>query len=118
MPATRTFREAWLFWILALLVLGAGLGLRDPWPADEPRFALVAKHMVDSGAWLFPHIGSELYADTPPLFMRLQAVAYELVAYRSVACRLPLLPAAPGPLWGVVVIGPRLWTRGAGFYAP
>ena len=27
---------------LGLLVLGAGLGLRDPWPADEPRFALVA----------------------------------------------------------------------------
>src|SRR3546814_4378653 len=65
MPATRTFRETWLFWILALLVLGAGLGLRDPWPADEPRFALVAKHMVESGDWLFPHRGSELYADKP-----------------------------------------------------
>jgi len=22
-------------------VIGAGLGLRDPWPADEPRFALI-----------------------------------------------------------------------------
>ena len=39
---------------MALLVLGAGLGLRDPWPSDEPRFALVAKQMFDSGHWLFP----------------------------------------------------------------
>ena len=46
---------------LGLLVLGAGLGLRDPWPADEPRFALVAKQMVESGQWLFPFRGGEIY---------------------------------------------------------
>src|SRR5690606_37391776 len=33
---------AWLL-LAALVVLGAGLGLRDPWPSDEPRFALVAR---------------------------------------------------------------------------
>ena len=44
-------RDTWLFWLVALLVLGAGLGLRDPWPADEPRFALVARQMVESGQW-------------------------------------------------------------------
>ena len=38
----------WLL-LIALIVLGAGLGLRDPWPADEPRFALIAKEMVESG---------------------------------------------------------------------
>ncbi|MBK7904540.1 MAG: hypothetical protein IPJ97_17655 [Proteobacteria bacterium] len=27
----------------ALLLMATGLGLRDPWPADEPRFALVAQ---------------------------------------------------------------------------
>ena len=72
---TRASRDTWLFWMLALLVLGAGLGLRDPWPADEPRFALVARHMVESGDWLFPHRGNELYPDKPPLFMWLQALA-------------------------------------------
>ena len=41
MPKAST-RDTGLFWLVALLVLGAGLGLRDPWPADEPRFALVA----------------------------------------------------------------------------
>ena len=49
----QTRRETWLFWLFALLILATGLGLRDPWPADEPRFALVAKQMVESGDWLF-----------------------------------------------------------------
>ena len=39
---------AWLF-VIAVAVLAAGLGLREPWPADEPRFALIAKDMVESG---------------------------------------------------------------------
>src|SRR4026209_549541 len=30
---------------LALLLIATGIGLRDPWPADEPRFALVAPDM-------------------------------------------------------------------------
>ena len=34
---------------VAALVLTAGLGLRDPWPADEPRFALIARDMAENG---------------------------------------------------------------------
>ncbi len=71
--ATARTRDTWIFWGMALLMIGVGLGLRDPWPADEPRFALVAKQMVESGDWLFPHRGHELYADKPPMLMWLQA---------------------------------------------
>ena len=117
MLSTRASRETWLFWILALLVLGAGLGLRDPWPADEPRFALVAKHMVESGDWLFPHRGNELYPDKPPLFMWLQALAYEVVGNWRVAFLLPSLLAALGTLWCTIDLGRRLWTRRVGLYA-
>lgn len=109
--------STWLFWILALLVLGAGLGLRDPWPADEPRFALVAKHMVESGDWLFPHRGTELYSDKPPTFMWLQAAAYTVFGNWRVAFLLPSLLAALGTLWCVVDLGRRLWTRRVGLYA-
>ncbi|MFC7300609.1 ArnT family glycosyltransferase [Cognatiluteimonas weifangensis] len=110
-------RDTWLFWFLALLVLGAGLGLRDPWPADEPRFALVARQMVESGDWLFPHRGSELYSDKPPLFMWLQAAAYTLTGHWRVAFLLPSLLAALGTLWCVADLGRRLWTRRVGVYA-
>lgn len=121
MSATAS-RPTWrndttLFWILAVLVLGAGLGLRDPWPADEPRFALVARHMVESGDWLFPHRGSELYSDKPPLFMWLQAATYTVFGNWRVAFLLPSLLASLGTLWCVVDLGRRLWTRRVGLYA-
>src|SRR5690606_10232962 len=57
MPTPQSSREPWLFAIFALLVIGVGIGLRQPWPADEPRFVLVAKQMWESGDWWFPHRG-------------------------------------------------------------
>ena len=110
-------RDTWLFWITALLVLGAGLGLRDPWPADEPRFALGAKQMVESGNWLFPHRGIELYSDKPPMLMWLQAAFYTVFGNWRVAFLLPSLLAALGTLWCVQDLGRRLWTRKVGLYA-
>ncbi|MGO1073434.1 ArnT family glycosyltransferase [Lysobacter sp. CA199] len=110
-------RQGWLFWIVAWLVLGAGLGLRDPWPADEPRFALAAKQMVDSGQWLFPQRGIELYSDKPPMFMWTQALSYLITGHWRVAFLLPSLLAALGTLWCVVDLGRRLWTRRVGYYA-
>ncbi len=79
----------WLLLGLGVLVIGAGIGLRDPWPADEPRFALVARTMVESGNWLFPQRGDELYSDKPPLFMWMQAAAYQLTGSWRIAFLLP-----------------------------
>lgn len=110
-------RERWLFWLVALLMLGAGLGLRDPWPADEPRFALVARQMVESGQWLFPMRGDELYSDKPPLFMWLQAVALTITGTLRVGFLLPSLLASLGTLWLVRDLGARLFSREAGAFA-
>src|SRR3954469_18284267 len=69
-----------LLWLigLALLLMGIGLGMRDPWPADEPRFALVAQDMLRSGDWLIPRVGGDLYADKPPVFFWLLAASMAL----------------------------------------
>ncbi len=117
MLKTRASREFWLLALMALLVLGAGLGMRDPWPSDEPRFALVAKQMVTSGDWLFPHRGTELYSDKPPLLMWSQAALYQLLGDWRVAFLLPSLLAALGTLACVYDLGRRLWTRRVGLYA-
>ncbi len=117
MLKTRDSREFWLLFAVALLVLGAGLGLRDPWPADEPRFALVARQMVESGDWLFPRRGIELYSDKPPMLMWLQAATYTLLRDWRIAFLLPSLLAALGTLWCAVDLGGRLWTRRAGVLA-
>ncbi|MEG3184327.1 ArnT family glycosyltransferase [Novilysobacter erysipheiresistens] len=93
------------------MALGAGLGLRDPSPPDEPRFVLAARQMVESGQWLIPHRGSELYAHKPPLFMWLQASAYQVVEDWQIAFLLPSLLAALGTLWLTWDLTRRLWNR-------
>lgn len=98
-----------MFGAFALLVLAAGLGLRDPWPSDEPRFALVAQWMVEHGQWLFPHRGHELYPDKPPVFMWLQALSYYLTDNWRIAFLLPSLLAALGALALVYDLARRLW---------
>ncbi len=106
----------WLL-LIALVVLGAGLGLRDPWPADEPRFALIAREMVESGQWLFPMRGGELYPDKPPLFMWGSAIGYVLTGSIKVAFLLPSLLAGLLTLVLVWDLGRRLWDPATGFLA-
>lgn len=111
--ARHAQRDYWVFFIFAAFLLAAGLGLRDPWPADEPRFALVAKQMVEQGQWLFPHRGIELYSDKPPMFMWLQAASYQLTGNWRVAFLLPSLLASLGTLWLVYDLSRRTWSRRA-----
>ena len=113
----RQRRELFWFFAIALLVLGAGIGLRAPWPADEPRFVLVAKQMWDSGDWLFPHRGHELYADKPPLYFWLLGAAYALVRDWTWAFLLPSLVASMATLWLAYDLARRMWSHRAGLWA-
>jgi 4-amino-4-deoxy-L-arabinose transferase-like glycosyltransferase len=110
-------REAGWFFAIALLVIGAGFGLRDPWPADEPRFVLVAQQMIDSGDWWFPRRGHELYPDKPPLFMWLLGLASLAVGGVRWSFLLPSLVASMGTLWLTWDLGRRLWNPRAGLWA-
>ena len=103
--------QAPLLLVLMVWALLAGLGLREPMPADEPRFVLAARTMVESGQWLFPHRGIELYAEKPPTFMWLQAASYLLVRSWHVAFLLPSLLAALLTLWLTGDLARRLWGR-------
>ncbi len=108
-----------LVWLLvfALLLLGLGMGLRDPWPTDEPRFALVAHLMVEHGQWLFPHRGHELYSDKPPVFFWLQALGYLVTRSWRVAFLLPSLLSGLLTVGLVYDMARRLWTHRAGLLA-
>ena len=110
-------RRFWLLMLIALVVIGAGIGMRDPWPSDEPRFTLAAKQMVEGGDWMFPHRGSELYADKPPVLMWTEAASFEIVRNWRLAFLLPSLLAALGSLALIYDLGRRLWSRQAGLYA-
>ena len=109
---TLRSRDFWFVLALALLVLGIGIGLRDPWPADEPRFVLVAKQMVDSGQYLVPHRGAEIYPDKPPLFMWLLASAHALTGEWRSAFLLPSLLASLGTIALTFDLALKLWVEG------
>jgi len=117
MNDARQRREVAWFFAIAFLVLAAGIGLRNPWPADEPRFVLVAKQMWDSGEWLFPHRGHELYADKPPLFFWLLGLAHAVVRDWTWSFLLPSLAAAMATLYLAYDLARRLWSHRAGLWA-
>lgn len=107
---------AWLL-LAALVVIGAGIGLRDPWPTDEPRFALLSRYLLDSGEWLFLRRGDELYSDKPPMFMWLQAAAIAMAGSVRAGFLLPSLLASLGTLALVYDLGRRLWNHRVGLLA-
>jgi 4-amino-4-deoxy-L-arabinose transferase-like glycosyltransferase len=108
-----------LLWLALafVLIIGTGLGIRDPWPADEPRFAAVARDMVLTGEWLFPRVGGDLYQDKPPFFFWLVALCYSLTGSLKIAFLIPSLLAAAGVCFLVYDFGRRLVGREAGLAA-
>ena len=105
--------------LIALIIVSllAGMGMREPSPPDEPRFALAARDMVASGQWMFPHRGIEFYAEKPAVFMWMQAAAYEAVGDWRVAFLLPSLLAGLATLWLTYDLARRLWNRRIAGYA-
>lgn len=108
-----------LLWLcgLILLLVATGIGLRDPWPADEPRFALIARDMAASHQWLIPQVGGDMYADKPPLFFWLIAMGLLLTDSLRLAFLLPSLLAGAGCVILVYDIARRLWNRETGMAA-
>jgi 4-amino-4-deoxy-L-arabinose transferase-like glycosyltransferase len=111
-----TLDVLWLL-VLGLLLMATGLGFRDPWPPDEPRFALVAQDMLRSGDWLIPRVGGDLYADKPPVFFWLIAVATSLTGSLRVGFLMPSLLAGLGTVLLTYDLVRRARGREAGFAA-
>ncbi len=116
-----TRRDVWLdcLWLLGAcaVLIATGIGLRDPWPADEPRFALIARDMLYSGDWLVPTVGGDIYADKPPLFFWLIAIFLKLTGSLRIAFLTPSLLSAVGCVLLVYDLARRLWRRETGLVA-
>lgn len=117
--AAAPIRMSDLLWLLLalLVIVGTGLGIRDPWPADEPRFASLARDMAHTGEWLFPRVGGDLYQDKPPLYFWLLTICYSLFSAFKGWFLIPSLLAAGGILFLVYDFGRRTVSREMGFAA-
>ena len=53
--------------LLGIVAFGIGIGKRDLWAPDEPRFGQVAREMIQRGDPFVLHVNGEPYSDKPPL---------------------------------------------------
>lgn len=89
------WRRTALLVLLAAAALVPGTIERELMSPDEPRFALVAREMAESGDYFRPRLGGEEYLDKPPLLFWLQGLAFALLGGPSpAAARLPSLLAS------------------------
>ncbi len=91
-PLTSTAaRIGWATLILATLYvcyfshLGA-IGVVGP---DEPRYAWIARDMVETGDWVTPRLYGKPWFEKPPLFYWGAALCFKLFGVSEAAARLP-----------------------------
>jgi len=110
-------RALYLLLGVGVVILAAGMGLRDPWPADEPRFALIARDMAESGRWLFPNVGGVLYPDKPPLHFWMVAALYAATGSLRFSFLFPAFAQGIVMLVLIADLGRRLWGETAGIWS-
>jgi Dolichyl-phosphate-mannose-protein mannosyltransferase len=111
--ASRCYAAPLCAYLLVLLLWAAiylpGLGSVQL-QHEEPRRALPALHMLASGDWLVPRVGSDPYLRKPPLLN--WAIAISCKTFGSVSewsVRLPSVLATLALAAAIVVIAGRRW---------
>ncbi|HOC70886.1 MAG TPA: glycosyltransferase family 39 protein [Candidatus Hydrogenedentes bacterium] len=84
---------------LAAVLFSINLGGYDLWPPDEPRYALVAREMMDSGDYLHPRVNNQPYTEKPPLLFWCIAACSSLTGEVT-----PVSARIPSVLSGLVVL--------------
>lgn len=92
--------------VLLLLLCGVlffyRLGERDLWAPDEPRYAQVAREMIQRSDWLVPHLNDEIYTQKPMMFFWLAGLAsLPFGDVTPLTARLPSALAATATVLGL-----------------
>jgi 4-amino-4-deoxy-L-arabinose transferase-like glycosyltransferase len=66
-----------------------GLGAFGLIGADEPRYAQVAREMLDRRDWITPTLGGHPWLEKPPLYYWQTMLAYSILGVSDVAARIP-----------------------------
>jgi 4-amino-4-deoxy-L-arabinose transferase-like glycosyltransferase len=110
-------------WVQISILLGfcfllfiLGVGRWDLWNPDEPRYAQVAKEMVDRGDWVLMHVNGNTYEDKPPLFFWLIALSSFLwQGFTSFSARFPSAFLSTLTVLLTFFLGKKLYGSRTGF---
>lgn len=103
---SQRLRE-WLLLIgFCVFLFFYGLGQFGLIGADEPRYAQVAREMLERHDWITPTLGGHAWLEKPPLYYWQAMIAYRIFGVRDWAARLPSALDA-----SLVVLGVYLFLR-------
>lgn len=85
--------------VLAGVIFSLNLGGYDLWPPDEPRYALIAREMIESGDYMVPRVNNQPYKEKPPLLFWLIAAASSVTGEVT-----PLSARIPSAAAGIITL--------------
>jgi 4-amino-4-deoxy-L-arabinose transferase-like glycosyltransferase len=90
----------------------------DFWDEDEPRYAQVAREMVDGGDYILMHHNGARYAEKPPLFFWMIAACAQLTGgVNEISARMPSAVAGVAAVLMTFALAKRMFGARAGLLA-
>jgi len=112
----KTRIQVFTLLIFCSLLFIVGVGRWDLWNPDEPRYAQVAKEMVERGDWVLMHVNGNTYVDKPPLFFWLIALSSFLwQGFTSFSARFPSALLSTLTVLLTFFLGKKLYGSRTGF---
>jgi len=118
----RIHSEIWIrvsvILIFCIFLFMIGVGRWDLWNPDEPRYAQVAKEMVQGGDWVLMHLNGRIYGDKPPLFFWLTGLSSILwQEFDSFSVRFPSALFGTLTVVATFLLGIMLYSLRTGFFS-
>ncbi len=86
---TRTRTDILLLAGFCAFLFFYGLGAFGLIGADEPRYAQVAREMLERRDWITPTLGGHAWLEKPPLYYWQAMIAYSIFGVSDLAARVP-----------------------------
>ena len=99
------------------LALAIGTARAPLWDEDEPRFAAIARTMVETGDWIVPVFNDTLAVDKPVLMHWAMAACMQVFGVNEFAARLPSMIAALVTALALLRAGTRFFSPTVGVVA-
>jgi 4-amino-4-deoxy-L-arabinose transferase-like glycosyltransferase len=103
--------------VAGIAALALGTARAPLWDEDEPRFAVIARTMVETGDWVVPVFNGTLAVDKPVLMHWAMAACMSVFGVNEFACRLPSMIAALATALALLRLGTRLFNPTTGVVA-